>query len=364
MLGEVVKHKVGNDWDQAQPGGAPLRHLAIELCSWIIEVRLGHSLLQLFIRGSNFNWYLVRSAWSNLFQFPNKMPMKTNDKIIETHIIQDEKTVNWLPEPVGNFSPNKSMWWDPASYLSAYSFLHLETKQTLFQKRKDGTFSHCYLLRNLRRMVPTRKLNIKTAIEFWISQRAIPPPLAHASSLSSPLSPVGAPQTPRGWGMGNQDRSHYILRNTASTISYSTSVAPVLDPLPSFVNHPVVLCGIWLSPPFTTSCPRPLPPCGTCVNNCGRIRLFNSTLTFSQLSFHPKARESYGLEGYDFKRCWLLTLVEMGSWSLHQFWGQGTSSDLHFPDSLSRHSCCLPFGAWMGRQSLRLLLSQGGATNK
>lgn len=54
-----------------------------------------------------------------------------------------------------------------------------------------------------------------------------------------------------GWGV----RMDHIPRNAASNVSDSPLVAPVVEPLASFVNDPAVLCGTWLSSPFTTACP-------------------------------------------------------------------------------------------------------------
>lgn len=125
------------------------------------------------------------------------------------------------------------------------------------------------------------------------------------------------------------------------------------------INKAVLLCRMWLYPPYHPLVPLQFP--FTCVelraNVCRWIRFFNSTLTFSQLSFYPKARESYDLEGHGFRRCLLLTLGRMGScWFLHIVQGQAMLPDLNIPDSISRRSCCLSIGVWMGRQSLRSIL--------
>ena len=60
----------------------------------------------------------------------------------------------------------------------------------------------------------------------------------------------------QGVGYGRHKYRGHIPRNAASNVSYSPLVAPVAEPLASFVNDPAVLCGTWLSSPFTTPCPH------------------------------------------------------------------------------------------------------------
>lgn len=80
-------------------------------------------------------------------------------------MIQDEKKVNWLPEPgetVLHTSQCDGSWQHICQpvFLFVFYFLHLETKQSLFQRRKDecsGIFSHCLLSTQKQENYPHKK---------------------------------------------------------------------------------------------------------------------------------------------------------------------------------------------------------------
>lgn len=184
---------------------------------WIIEVQVGHVLLQLHVWGSSFNCYLVRRAWNNLFQFPNKMPMKANHKTIGTHWFKMKRQ----PTDCQNLGKLSSK---PASVMrSGSTFVSLfclfvcflffasrhKAKSFLEEERWcSGTLSHCLLSTQKQKNYTHRKTERQTW--YWILSQleSCSRLLVRASSLPSPLCTVGAPQTPRDWGMGNQGRPH------------------------------------------------------------------------------------------------------------------------------------------------------------
>lgn len=117
-------------------------------------------------------------------------------------------------------------------------------------KKKDGLPEPsciAYYLRRNSRIVFLKKSEPQTYYAILSHSKAI----SHSPHLYldfyahlGPLSP-----TSRGLEMGNQDRSHCFLGNTAFTNPCSAPLAPMTDPLPS----------------FCTLAPSPLPPPTSCV---------------------------------------------------------------------------------------------------
>lgn len=179
---------------------------------WIIEVQVGHVCLQFHVWVSSFNCYLERRAWNNLFQLPNKMPMKANHKMIGTHWFKMKR----LPEPgetVLQTSQCDEIWQHICQPVLFACFLFFASRKRAKSSPEEerwcsGTFSH-YLLSTQKQNNYTHK---KTERQTWyciLSQlESCSHLLVHASSLPSPLCTVGTPRTPRDWGMGNQDRPH------------------------------------------------------------------------------------------------------------------------------------------------------------
>lgn len=88
---------------------------------------------------------------------------------------------------------SSSMFFQPVLF-----FLKYKQSKLFSNKRKDSiqepSLTVCYLLRNIR-TVPTKKLNCKITVEFWVSQRAVSHPLAYASSLPCPLCTMELPDS-------------------------------------------------------------------------------------------------------------------------------------------------------------------------
>lgn len=173
--------------------------------------------LQLHVWVSSLNCYLVRRAWNNLFQFPNKMPIKANHKMIGTHWFKMKRQPTDCQNMGKLSSKPASMMISGGTFVSLFClfvfyFLHLSRKKGKSSPEEErwcsGTFSHC-LLSTQKQNNYTHK---KTERQIWyciLSQlESCSHLLVHASSLPSPLCTVGTPQTPRDWGMGNQDRPH------------------------------------------------------------------------------------------------------------------------------------------------------------
>lgn len=168
--------------------------------------------LQFHVWVSSFNCYLVRRAWNNLFQLPNKMPMKANHKMIGTHWFKMKR----LPEPgetvlqTSQCDEIRQHICQPVLFACFLFFASRKRAKSSPEEERwcSGTFSH-YLLSTQKQNNYTHK---KTERQTWyciLSQlESCSHLLVHASSLPSPLCTVGTPRTPRDWGMGNQDRPH------------------------------------------------------------------------------------------------------------------------------------------------------------
>lgn len=163
-------------------------------------------------------------------------------------MIQDGKTINQLQKS-WDISPNINQRERcHSTFVSLFSFicrkkanLFLVKRKTVFQNPLSlpVTYSETQELYLWKNQTANILLNLHSI------RRSSPPIITHLSHLYPVLfAHLNPPRTPRGWGMGNQDRSHYFLGNTASTNSWSAPMAPMNDPLPSFFTLP----------------PFPLPP--------------------------------------------------------------------------------------------------------
>lgn len=149
-----------------------------------------------------------------------------------------------------------------STFVTLFSSIQKQSKPFLAKRKKILQnlilLPATYLLRNsstvcMQKPDTNLLLNFKSVRRLFLTHHYHTPHLYLV--LCAHLKPPHPKKTPRGWRMGNQDRSHDFLGNTVFTNFCSLPVAHMSDPFPSFFT----LISCLLPSPTTYVIKRILP---------------------------------------------------------------------------------------------------------